>query len=156
LGTLLVFLGLSGDVDIARGHVDTLVKLGGNIFKYASIESHALLDKHLFAFHQVGLKPAALEKLVDTLITLFLKDTNFVLKIAAKPVFFHRLDIKRTLILVLAFTRKDLNVDNRAVDARRAGQAGVFNVARFFTEDRTEKFFLGGQLCLAFRRYFTY
>src|SRR6266851_5478358 len=59
-------------------------------------------------------------------------------------IFFFLLDGQRTLVLFLSFAGEYLNIYNRAVDAGRRNQRSVFNVARFLTEDRAQKFLFGG------------
>ena len=42
------------------------------------------------------------EQLENTLVALLLKDTNFVLEVAAERFLFHLLDVERTLVFFLA------------------------------------------------------
>ena len=90
---------------------------------------------------------------IDSLKLKAPREDEVVVKVAAKVVLLHSLDAQAPFILVLALSGKDLNVNDRAVDARRAGQACVFNVAGLFAEDRTQKFLLRGQLGLTLRRH---
>ena len=122
------------------------------VSRASRFERRALLENDLFAVHQVLGQLAAFEKLVDTLVTLLLQDTDLVLEVAVKIFFFHPLDIEAALVLVLALAGKDLNVDDRSVDSRRAGKRCVLNVAGLFAEDRTKKFLFRGQLRLALWR----
>src|SRR5581483_4564663 len=62
------------------------------------------------------------------------------------------LDRLRPLVLLLTLTREDLAIDDRALDARRAVERRVLDVAGLFAEDRAEEFFLWGELRLALRR----
>ncbi len=66
------------------------------------------------------------------------------------------LDGQRTSITLNAITSEDLNVDNGAFGTGRHAQGRVFNVACFFTEDRTQQLLFRGQLGLAFRSDLTY
>src|SRR5262249_31013382 len=54
-----------------------------------------------------------------------------------------------------ALASADLNVDDGALDARRAIQGSVANVAGLFAEDRTQQLFFRGQGGFALRRSFT-
>src|SRR5206468_3307124 len=96
----------------------------------------AFFDDDLFAFLQIRGQLTAIEQFVNTLITLLLKDTNLILKIAAKVFFLHALNIEAALVLVLSLTGEDLNVNDSSVDSRRAGKRRVFYVAGLFTKDR--------------------
>jgi hypothetical protein len=59
---------------------------------------------------------------------------------------------ERALVALLTLAREDLNVDDRAVDARRADERCVLHVAGLLAEDGAEQFLLGRQLRLALRR----
>src|SRR5690606_23555436 len=151
-GTLFVLLDLAGNIDVAAGDVDILDQLERQLFKRVAVERGALLQPDLFAFHEVFCQLAAFEKLIDALVTLFLKDPDLVLEVAAEAGLFHRLDIERTFILILALAGKDLDVNDGPVNARRAGERGVLNVAGLFAEDRTEQLLFRSQLGLALGR----
>src|SRR5688572_4320824 len=110
-----------------------------------------LFENYVAAVLEIVRELTPLEQFVDTLVTLFLQDADLVLEVAAKIFFFHSLDIETPLVLVLTLSGKDLNVDNRSVDSRRAGKRCILNVAGLFTEDRTKQFFLRRELCLALR-----
>ena len=154
-GTLFVFLDLVRDIDRAGGDLSLAEQLGVDTSELLTVERVTLLENYVLAIDEVFGQLAAVKEFVDTLVTLFLKDTNLVIEIAVEIFFLHALDIKRTLVLILSLAGKDLNVNDRTVDSRRAGQRSVFNVAGLFTEDGTKKFFFRRQLRLALRRNFT-
>src|SRR4029077_13049303 len=62
------------------------------------------------------------------------------------------LDRLRAVILFDALAGEDLHADDDALDAGRADERGVADVARLLAEDRAEELFLRRQLRLALRR----
>ncbi len=104
---------------------------------------------------QIGRKLAAFKQFVNALVALLAKDTNFVFKVASQAIFFFLFDRERTLILFLALAGEDLDINDRAVDSRRADERSVFNVAGLFTKDRAQQFLFSGQLGFALRRNLT-
>ncbi len=101
-------------------------------------------------------KLAPFEQFVDALVALFVQNADFVFEVAAQALFFTGFDRERALIFFLTFPREDLDVDNRAIDARRRNQRSVFHVRGLLAEDRTQEFFFSGQLGFALGRNFAH
>ena len=92
-GSLFVLAYLVRDIDLAGSNFCLSKKFAIDLFQDITRKCCAFLEDNLTVLNQVGLQLASIEEFVYTLVTLFLKDTNFVLKIAAKCVFFHSLDV---------------------------------------------------------------
>src|SRR5581483_9604379 len=98
---------------------------------------------------QIGQQLLAFEQRAQTLGALVGQNADLVLQVALQARDLRFLDRLRPLVLLLTLTREDLAIDDRALDARRAVERRVLDVAGLFAEDRAEEFFLWGELRLA-------
>ncbi len=81
-----------------------------------------------------------------------MKDADLVLQVLLHHVELFLLDRLRPVILLDALAREDLHADDDALDARRADERGVTDVARLLAEDRAQQLLFRRQLRLALRR----
>src|SRR5262249_35455403 len=77
------------------------------------------------------------------------KNADLVLKVLLHHVELFLLDRLRAVILLDALAGEDLHADDDALDAGRADERRVPDVARLLTEDRPKQLLFGGELRLA-------
>src|SRR5262245_18017877 len=154
--------------DLAFGALFEVLDLGGDVARAADLDPLERADVHAFqhfsrqlgafdgdgarAEDQVGFELAPFEQFVDALVALLFEDADFVGQVLPHLLLFGGLDREAADVLVLTLAGENLDVDDGALDARRAGQGRVAHVAGLLAEDRAEQFLLGGQLSLALRR----
>src|SRR5690606_3358354 len=97
---------------------------------------------------------AALEEPLDLLLGLGPDDADLVLGVLVEEADLLVEDLlgPHVPLLPVVLAREDLHVDDDALDARRALERGVADVAGLLAEDRPEELLLGGELGLALRR----
>src|SRR5574340_927844 len=101
---------------------------------------------------QVGEQPLARQKVRKALGALVGQNADLVLKVALEPLDLRFLDRLRPLVLLLPLAGEDLAIHDRALDARRAVEGSVLDVARLLAEDGAQQFLFGSELGLALRR----
>src|SRR5215813_11818994 len=154
--------------DLAFGALFEVLDLGGDVARSADLDPLERADVHAFqhfsrqlgafdgdgarAENQVGFELAPFEQFVDAFVALLFEDADFVGQVLPHLLLFGGLYREAADVLVLTLAGEDLDVDNGALDAGRAGQGRVAHVAGLLAEDRAEEFLLGGQLSLALRR----
>src|SRR5262249_21899932 len=94
------------------------------------------------------------EDLVDPFVALVFENSDLVVEILAELVLFSLFDRHAALVLLRAFAREDLHIDDRAVDTRRASERSVAHIAGLLAEDRPQELLFRSQLGLALRSYF--
>src|SRR5437867_359004 len=110
----------------------------------------ALLDQLLPAeVHEVGGGGGAVQQVLDPLVALVLEDADLVLEVLLHHEQLGVLDLPGPLVLLHALAGEDLHVHHDALDAGRAHEARVADVARLLAEDRPQQLLLGGELGLA-------
>src|SRR6185436_1419118 len=109
----------------------------------------ALRQKLVVLVRQVVREALVVKQLKDPLVALVFENSNLVSHVLFKLLFFGALDGQRTFVLLGALSSKHLYIDYRAVDPRRAREAGIAHVARLLAKDRAKQFFFGGELSLA-------
>src|SRR5262249_28367992 len=163
---------LAQHVDLARGHlfdlVDLLVyarvlvrvldafqvarrdALDGLAVQHRALGEQALVGAFVV---QVGLHFLAAQNRFQALEPLVSEDSDFVSQVLFQPLDLMSFDRFGTLIFLLTFAGEDLHIDNRALDSRRAGERRVAHISGLFAEDRTQQFFLRGELGFALGRH---
>ena len=101
---------------------------------------------------QVGAQRAAEQHLHDALLGLLVQDADLVLLVLLHGVELFLLDRLGPVVLLDALAGEDLDADDDALDARRADQRGVADVAGLLAEDGPQQLFFRGQLGLALGR----
>jgi hypothetical protein len=101
---------------------------------------------------QVRAELLALQHLDRPLLHLVVKDADLVLQVLLHHVELFLLDRFRTVVLLDALPREDLDADDDALDARRADERGVADVPRLLAEDGPEQLLLRRELGLPLRR----
>src|SRR4029453_16598645 len=86
------------------------------------------------------------------LLDLLVEDADLVLQVLLHHVELFLLDRLRAVILFDALAGEDLDADDDALDARRADETGVADVAGLLAEDRAQQLLFRGQLRLALGR----
>ena len=92
------------------------------------------------------------QQVADLLVALLGEDPHLVLDVLLEAGDLVLLDLLGAHVLLDALAGEDLDVDDRALDARRHLEAGVAHVARLLAEDRAQQLLLGGELGLALGR----
>ncbi len=78
-------------------------------------------------------------------------------RFSSQLLFFGLLDRQESLTSLSGpLAGEDLDVNDRALDARRAGKRRVSHVSRLLAEDGTKEFLFGCQLSLTLRRNLAY
>ena len=149
LSTIFVFLDFGGRIDARAGNLGFPQSFGLDTLQHFASNRHALRNDDFAIDRKILRQLALFEQLVDTLVTLFMQDANFVFEVAAQTLFFFLFDRHRALILLLPFAREDLNVDHGAINTWRRHQRGVFDVGGLLTKDRAQQFLFRGQLGFA-------
>src|SRR5712691_279946 len=101
---------------------------------------------------QVAGGDLSLEQVLDPLVALVLEDADLVLEVLLHHEQLGVLDLPGPLVLLHALAREDLHVDDDALDAGRAHQRRVADVARLLAEDRPQELLFGRELRLALGR----
>src|SRR5207302_7023823 len=147
-------LGLN--IHSRAGHFDLAKRANLELLQLLTSELRALCQKLLVLVNKIVGEPLAFEQLEDSLVALVFQNSNFVADVLLELFFFRALNRKRALILLRAFSGEHLHIDHGTVDARRASEARVANIARLLAEYRAKKFFFCSQLSLALRRDLSY
>ena len=92
------------------------------------------------------------QQVADLLVALLGEDPHLVLDVLLEPGDLVLLDLLGPHVLLDPLAREDLDVDDRALDARRHLEDGVADVAGLLAEDGAQQLLLGGELGLALRR----
>ncbi len=87
----------------------------------------------------------------ELLVPLLLDDADLVVEILLHLVDLFLLDLFCTLVLRNALARKDLDVDDRPLDARGGHQGGIPDLSRLFPEDGPQELLFRRQLGLPLR-----
>ena len=93
------------------------------------------------------------QQIVDLLVALLGEDPHLVAGVLLEPVDLLVLDLLGANVLLDSLAGEDLDVDDRAFDARRHLERGVADVAGLLAEDRPQQLLFRGQLGLALRRH---
>src|SRR5262249_228310 len=117
----------------------------------ADLEPHQFLSSQfctlgqvlLILVYQVFGESLAVEQFIYPLVALVFENSPLVIQILEQLFFFSALDAERSLVLLCPFSCKSLDVDDSAVDSRRASQTRIADIASFLAEDRTQKFLFG-------------
>src|SRR6266702_3830870 len=94
----------------------------------------------------------AAEKIRETLETLIREDADFVGEVLLQLEDLRGFDGFVPLVLLSALAGEDFDVHDRALDARRAVERSIANVAGFFAEDGAEQLFFRSERGLALGR----
>src|SRR5712664_1025935 len=168
---LALFGDLAEHVDLPRGHLldflDFLDEQGiffvelqalevarGDFFDNLARQLGALGQQALVGLLvvQVGLKNLAAEQIVQALEALIREDADFVGEVFLQLENLRGFDGLVALVFFSALAGKDLDVHDGVLDARRAIERSVANVAGLFTEDGTQQFFFRRKRGFAFGR----
>ena len=171
LGDLLVG-DLAQNINLARGHLFDLVNLlvyprvlvgildalevaGGDALDGFPVKHRPLGEQALVGalVMEVGLHLFAAQNAFQALETLIGKDSDLVRQVLLQALDLPGLNGFRALVLLLTLAGEDLYVHHRALDARRAGEGGVADVAGLLTEDGAQKFLFRRELSFTLGRY---
>src|SRR5467141_1293349 len=101
---------------------------------------------------QVGLEDLAAEEIREALEALVGQNADFVRKVLLQLEDLRGFNGLVALVLFSALAGEDLDVHDGALDARRAVERSVANIAGLFAEDGAEQFFFRRERGLALRR----
>src|SRR5467141_349018 len=101
---------------------------------------------------QVGLENLSAEKIREALEALIREDADFVGEVLLQLEDLRGFNGLVALVLFSALAGEDLDVHDGALDARRAVERSVANIAGLFAEDGAEQFFFRRERGLALRR----
>src|SRR5258707_116396 len=172
---LELLLALFGDfaqhVDLPRGHfldlfdfldeqrilfveLQALQVARGDFLDDVASQLHTLDQQPLVGLLvvQVGLQNLAAQQIGKTLQALVGQDADFVRQVLLQLEDLRGFDGLVPLVLFSALAGEDLNVDDGALDARRAIERRVANIASLFAEDGAQQFLFRSQGGLALRR----
>ena len=90
--------------------------------------------------------------MIDALLHFVVKNADLVLQVLLHHVELFLLDRLGAVVLLDALAGEDLHADDDALDARRADERRVADVAGLLAEDRAEQLLFRRQLRLALRR----
>src|SRR5712671_2941676 len=172
LELLLALLGdLAQHVDLPRGHFldlfdfldeqrilfiqfQALQVAGGDFLDDVASQLHTLDQQPLVGLLvvQVGLQNLAAQQIRKTLQALVGQDADFVRQVLFQLEDLRGFDGLVPLVFFSALAGEDLNVDDGALDARRAVERRVANVAGLFAEDGAQQLLFRSQRGLALRR----
>src|SRR6185312_8810227 len=93
------------------------------------------------------------QQVADLLVALLGENPHLVLDVLFEAADLVELDLLGPHVLLDALAGEDLDVDDRALDARRHLQAGVADVAGLLAENGPQQLLLGRELGLALRRH---
>ncbi len=154
-GHLLDLVDLLVDAGVLVGVADALEVAGADQLDGVAVEDVALVEELLVGalVVKVDLNFLAAEDGFETLEALVGENTNLIGEVALELLDLLLLDLLGALVLLLALAGEDADVDDGALDARRAGERGVANVAGLLAEDGAEELLFRSELSLALRRY---
>src|SRR5688572_15545508 len=137
-------------LDLQTNHL-----LIGHRRQHFGCELGSLAEQPLAAVlvERVGTQHLADQHLHDALLHLVMKNADLVLQVLLHHVELFLLDRLRPVILLDALAGEDLHADDDALDAGRADERGVADVARLLAEDRAEQLLFRSELGLALRRH---
>src|SRR5438552_839334 len=166
---LALFGDLAQHVDLARGHFLDFLDLldekrilfvefqalevaSGDFFDDLAGQLDALGQQALVGLLvvQVRLEYLAAKQIGEALQALIREDSDFVGEVLFQLENLRGFDGLVALVFFSALAGKDLDVHNRAFNARRAVQRSVANIAGFFAEDSAQQFFFRRQGSLTF------
>src|SRR2546430_1079333 len=167
---VLALLGdLAEHVDLPRGHLldffdlldeqrvlfvefQALEVASGDFFDDLAGQLDALGQQALVGLLvvQVRLEYLAAKQIGEALQALIREDSDFVGEVLFQLENLRGFDGLVALVFFSALAGKDLDVHNRAFNARRAVQRSVANIAGFFAEDSAQQFFFRRQGSLTF------
>src|SRR5258708_23315730 len=171
------FLSLFGDfaqhVDLPRSHfldfldlfdqeriffveLQTLEVASGDLFDQLAGQLSALDEQALVGLFvvQVGLKNFSAQQIGKALEALIGEDADFVGQVLFQLEDLGSFDSLVAFVFFSALAGEDFDVDDGALDARRAVERSVAHVSGFFAEDGAEQFLFRGQRGFAFGSYF--
>ena len=172
---LELFLALLGDlaqhVDLARGHLLDLVDFldeqrilvgqpqalevaRGDFFDDVARQLGALGEQALVGLFvvQVGDQLLLVQQIGEALQALVGEDADFVGEVLFELEHLRGFDGLVAFVFFGALAAEDLHVDDGALDARRAVEGSVANVAGLFAEDGAQQFFFRRQRGFALGR----
>src|SRR6267143_1485687 len=172
LELVLALLGdLAEHVDLARGHLLDFFDLldeqrvlfvelqalevpRGDLLDDLARELDALGQQALVGLFvvQVGLENLSAEKIREALEALIRENADFVGEVLLQLEDLRGLNGLVALVLFSALAGEDLDVHDGALDARRAVERSVANIAGLFAEDGAEQFFFRRKRGLALGR----
>src|SRR5580765_654456 len=154
LGALLEIAQVVLEVRVLGRDLEADHRLVGHLLQDFLREDGSLPVQPLAAVlvEQIRAQLLALQHHDHALLHLVVKNADLVLKVLLHHVELFLLDGLRPIVFLDAFTGEDLHADDDALDARRADERRVADVARLLAEDRAEEFLFRRQLRLAFRR----
>src|SRR5258707_14957824 len=103
---------------------------------------------------QVSVENLAAEKIVKALEALIGEDADFIGQVLFQLEDLGSFDSLVALVFFSALAGEDFDIDDGALDARRAVERSVAHVSGFFAEDGAEQFLFRGQRGFAFGSYF--
>ena len=120
-----------------------------------AVEDVALVEQLLVGalVVQVGENFLAAEDAFEALEALVGENADLVGEVALQLLDLLQLDLLGALVLLLTLAGEDADVDDGALDARRAGERGVANVAGLLAEDGAQELLFRGELGFALGRY---
>src|SRR5712671_287380 len=174
LELLLALLGdLAQHVDLPRGHFldlfdfldeqrilfiqfQALQVARGDFLDDVASQLHTFDQQPLVGLFvvQVGLQDLAAQQVRKTLQALVGQDADFVRQVLFQLEDLRGFDGLVPLVLFSALAGEDLDVDDGALDARRAIERRIANVAGLFAEDGAQQLLFRSQRGLALRRDF--
>src|SRR6266705_467904 len=153
-GHLLDFFDLLDEQRILFVELQALEVARGDLFDDFARQLDALGQQALVGLLvvEVGLEHLAAKKIREALEALIREDANFVGQILLQLEDLRGFDGLVALVLFSALAGEDLNVHDGALDARRAVERSVANIAGLFAEDSAEQLFFRGERGLALGR----
>ena len=153
-GHLLDLVDLLVHARILVGVTDTLQVAGRDQLDGVAVEDVALGEQLLVGalVVQVGQNFLAAENRFETLQALVGENADLVGEVALELLDLLRLDLLGALVLLLTLAGEDADVDDRALDSRRAGERGIANIAGLLAEDGAEQLLFRRELGLALGR----
>ncbi len=126
-----------------------------DLLQHVRREHGALLEQPLAAVlvERVGAQRLVVQHLHDALLHLVVKNADLVLQVLLHHLELFGLDRLGPVVLLDALAREDLHADDDPLDARRADERGVADVAGLLAEDRAQQLLFRRQLRLALRRH---
>src|SRR5690348_12843712 len=141
-----VFVGKAQAFQIARGY----------LFQNLTRQIRALREQALVGalVVQVGHERLAAQQSSEALQALISENADFVRKVLLKLEDLRCFNGLMTFVLLRALAAEDLDVHDRALDARRAIERGVAHVAGLFAEDGAQQLLFRRKSGFTFRSYF--
>ena len=146
-GHLLDFIDLFDEQRILVGQLQALEVARGDFFDDVAGQLGALGDQALVGLLvvQVGRQRLAVEQRREALQALVGEDADFVGEVLLQLEHLRGLDGLVAFVFFRALAAEDLDVHDGALDARRAVERSVANIAGLFAEDGAQQFFFRRQ-----------